>query len=351
MGFSMTKLFCLSFSLLLTLPALAQKYSQPSDCRSHIAQIVCLVEPADPSTPESGYLNRPCKPGGENYQSYFERHYDRSPDVIKNMYCHLGKIFVETSFQGTAYASQLVDANGKMTGGAIGIRKEVLDNPLTYPQWLSWKEETSFGGSTTVTGPSLNLIHYQANINTHDLFLDFVIAHEFGHLFDFTNRLNQLADCRWEDDDHGGHLVGSCTPMAGSWTVLSWQGPGSPTPANDYPLRKETCFYFCNGHYLPEAGSTAMFSGLLGSNFVSTYAASNMSDDWAETFAYYTMIQARGFQLYVETHGNVFDLTGHFASDLLVSKRAYVTAFLQSPFLYPGEGNVTPTSQITIIDR
>lgn len=348
----MIKSFILSLSMLLTFPALAQKYTQPTDCRDRIAQIVCLVDPVDSSTPDRDFIKRPCMPGSEHYAEVFERHFDRSPAAIKNMYCHLNKVFIEAQFGGTAFASPVTDANGKIVGGAVGIRKEVLDNPTTYPQWLSWKEETSFGGSKTITGPSLNLIHYDSNLNTHEMFIDFVLAHEFGHLFDMANRLNQLDDCRWEEDANGEeHLVGACTPKPGSWTALSWQQAQTPLPANDYPLRKETCFYFCNGKFLAPADSTTIFNGLVGSNFVSTYAASNIGDDWAESFAYFMMIQAQGFQLSVETHGNFFDLTGHFASDLLASKRTYTESFLRSPFLYPGEDNVIVISRKKIIDR
>jgi len=346
----MIRFFILSLLLCFSLSAAAQQFPQPADCRDRIASIICLVEPA--SDTDSNLFKRPCLPESSQYQSIFERHYDRSPEVIKKMYCHLERVFVEKSFPASAYASPITDSDGKIVSAAVGIRQEILDSPQSYPHWLTWKEEVSFGGSTSTTAPSMNLIHYQSNDNSPDMAVDFIMAHEFGHVFDFVNKFNQLLDCKWEKDPNGDmRPVGSCTPAPDSWSALSWAGIFQPLPANDYPLRKETCFYFCNGKFLSPNDSAVIFNGLMGSNFVSTYAASNMGDDWAESFAYYIVTKARGVQLQVETQGIAFDLTGHFHSSYMTTKRTYIENFLQGPFLYPGEGDVHQSSLKIIIDR
>src|SRR5437868_8640862 len=116
----MIKSFILSISMLLTLPALAQMYTQPTDCRDRIAQIVCLVDPVDSSMPDRNFIKRPCMPGSEHYAEVFERHFDRSPDVIKNMYCHLNRVFIEVQFGGTAFASPVTDASGRSEERRVG---------------------------------------------------------------------------------------------------------------------------------------------------------------------------------------------------------------------------------------
>jgi hypothetical protein len=332
-----------AFGLLLvtTLPAFAQNPAPFADCRSQISQIICLVDPVDSQAPDQDFFNRPCLPESKNYQSFFEAHFDRSPVVLQKMYCHLKKINVEKTSFGTAYAATMPDANGKTIGGIIGIRKEVLDHALEFPSFLSWKEEISFGGSITSTDPRLDLIHYQSNPMSPSFTIDFLLAHEFGHLFDFANHLVQVSDCDW--DDKTDTQVGTCTVVPNTWGALSWSHAQKALPEQDYFLRDQTCFYSCNGKFLSPLATTTIFNGLMSSNFVSTYAASNMSDDWAESFAYYILSSAQPFNWQVETQGVTFDLTGHFHGDLLAGKRAYIQNFLNGPVLYPGEGATQPS--------
>jgi hypothetical protein len=91
-------------------------------------------------------ISPPCLPEGENYHLAFEHHFDRSPPIIQKMYCHLSRIMIEKSFSATAYAQLDTDSSGKVIGGIVGIRKELLGNPMKFDEWLSWKEESSFGG-------------------------------------------------------------------------------------------------------------------------------------------------------------------------------------------------------------
>jgi hypothetical protein len=340
-----------AFGLLLATAsaAFAQNPTPFADCRSQIAQVICLVDPVDSQVPGQDFFNRPCLPESKNYQSFFEAHFDRSDVVLQKMYCHLQKIFVEKISFGTAYAAVMPDANGKIIGGILGIRQEVLDNPLEFPSFLSWKEEISFGGSIKSTDPLLNLIHYQSNPMSHSFTIDFLLAHEFGHLFDFANHVVQVSDCEW--DDKTDSQVGTCTVVPNTWGALSWSHAQKALPEQDYFLRDKTCFYSCNGTFLSPADTVTIFNGLMTSNFVSTYAASNMSDDWAESFAYYILSAAHPFNWQVETQGVTFDLTGHFQGDLLAGKRTYIESFLNGAILYPGEGAAAPSGFRIHTDR
>jgi len=344
----MLRIAAFGFLLVSALSAQAQE-STLANCRNQIAHIVCWVDPVDSQVPGQNFFNRPCLPDSKKYQGFFEAHFDRSEAVLQKMYCHLEKIFVEKTAFGTAYAAIMPDANGKTTGGIIGIRQEVLDNPLEFPSFLSWKEEISFGGSIKSTDPRLNLIHYQANPMSHSFTIDFLLAHEFGHLFDFANHLVQVSDCDWDEETDS--QIGTCTVVPNTWGAFSWSHAQKALPEQDYFLRDKTCFYSCNGTFLSPADAVTVFDGLMTSNFVSTYAASNMSDDWAENFAYYILSKGRPFGWQVETQGVIFDLTGHFQGDLLAGKRAYIEKFLQGSILYPGESNIVTTRAPFYIDR
>lgn len=109
------------------------------------------------------------------------------------MYCHLDKLWIEKSFPATAYASPLVDSKMKMISGAVGVRQELVETHLSFDDWISWKEETTFGGSLDMNSNRLGLINYYSNLNTKEFGFDYVVNHEFGHLFDFANNLNQFS--------------------------------------------------------------------------------------------------------------------------------------------------------------
>jgi hypothetical protein len=304
------------------------KFHLLDDCKSKIREAVCLVNPTvngeDPQ-------KRTCLNESDKYQSFFEGHYDRSPPMIKKMYCYLDKIFVEKEFVGTAYASPLIDSNGKIVSGAIGIRKEVLDSPLTFTQWLSWKEETSFGGSLNTTDQKLGLIKYYSNIDTKDLFLDYVLNHEFGHLFDFANSFNASKECNYDEHPE------ECTPLPLSWGEFSWLNEDEPKPESDYAFREQVCFYFCRGKFIDKNNVQSLFEGLINTNFQSIYSSTYPHEDFAETFALFLAHDYSKLNYGVIINGKNFNLTDHFTSDLLKMKRNYVTNFILGNYKYPGE--------------
>lgn len=311
-----------SLSQHLNLPS-AKSNKDLQLCRQHIAKAVCWVDPS----PLGVQYDRPCLSGGEQFIAAFEGHFDRSSDIIKKMYCHVDRLWVEKETDATAYASPIMDRyGGKMISGGVGVRQEVVEQLATFDHWLSWKEETSFGGDLSTTKTTMGLINYVSNRPSKDFFFDYVMNHEFGHLFDFANDINE----RFTTSD---------------WSRLSWKTPAKPNSANDYPLRDRLCYYFCNGNYIDKSDSASIFSGLMKTNFISTYASRHPSEDWAETFAHYIAANTLGLAFHVETQGQKFDMTAHFHSPLLAKKREYVENFLKSAIVYPGESSAVPNLQ------
>lgn len=308
-----------------------------ADCRARIAKIVCLVEPMNADEEGDDFDQRACEPGGESYAWAFEGHFDRSVPVIQKMYCHLSKIWIEKSFVGTAYAGLVRDSSGKTIGGGIGIRREVLESKLGFDDWLSWKEETSFGGSADSNAPRIGVLNYVSNRPTSDFFLDYVLNHEFGHIFDFANGLNATTECRYREKAPGEwERVGTCEPLPGTWGALSWRNVSEPLAGNDFAGREKICFYFCNGQFLKAAEAIDLFLGMLGTNFPSTYSSRYPSEDFAENFAL-KLAHDDGLRLKLETGGHSLDLSGHFLGPKLDTKRRYVEDLIQKGPRYPGE--------------
>lgn len=309
-----------------------------NSCRNHISDVICLVDPLKHPIDYDNYdtllFNRPCLSGGEKYVSIFQNHFDHSSKMIQKMYCSLEKIWIENNFSATAYATPIYDKYENIIAGAIGIKRDFLDSSLDIDKFLSIKEEATFGGSANITtaDKSIGLIKYTTSQKNNKLFLiSHALNHEFGHLFDYANRLNLFSpDC--DQDNHPEN----CKPLPGSWGEISWMTNTTPLSENDFSLRDKLCFYSCRGKTIAPPDSVLLFHSLINTGFHSTYAAISPREDWAETFAYY-IENEEGFKIKVETQGNSFNLSEHFNSDKLEAKRKFVKNFMNGNYIYPGQ--------------
>ncbi|MDD4976370.1 MAG: hypothetical protein PHY93_18575 [Bacteriovorax sp.] len=309
-----------------------QSNIRPISCRDHIKEIMCLV---DPMKEDEDIKNRPCLEGGQSYAIHFEQLYDNYPPALQKMFCSLKRIYIENQFFGTAYASLMYDTNGNRDGALIGIRKSVLDESLSLATWASWKEQLSFGGVTdsyTVT-PDLPHVTTSSNSKAND-FLYFVITHEFGHLFDFSNNLNEQINCPEPTPENEDP---ECKMAEGSWGAISWETDRKPKPINEFQNRSGLCFYVCEGKTLNKADVPGLYESLLKTDFVSTYSATQIWDDFAESLAYFTIDQKLASRYMLNTkQGKYYDSISKLSSPIFATKSQYLKNFLErTDILYP----------------
>ena len=217
----------------------------------------------------------------------------------------------------------------------MGIRKSVLDERLDLHTWASWKEQLSFGGvkdSYTVT-PTLPQAVTRTKAPIND-FLYFAVVHEFGHMFDFANQLNRTEEC---PPSPSGETKEECPMAKESWGILSWKTESTPQPENQFPYRKGLCFYWCGLEPMTGAAVRDVYRGLALSNFLSTYAATNPWDDFADSLAYYVMREALGTPYVLDTRqGETYDIMGKVVASVFATKRQYIAAFLaREDIVYP----------------
>lgn len=296
------------------------------DCYAHIEEVMCLVK--DNTTKDE------CLPGGEAYAAPFQELYKNYPPALQKMFCSLDNIYVLETFYATAYAANNVDEQGRVVGANMGIRKSVLDENLSLSKWASWKEQLNFGGDVTGYKSAKTLPRHTTSAapgkrEVND-FLYFVVAHEFGHMFDFANAINRIdAACTGE----------SCPFEVDTWGDFSWETPNMAKADQDFENRNGLCFYTCKSNPLSASSVPSVYRGLHRSNFVSTYAASNPYDDFADSLGYVALLDYLQSEYYLDTNsGARYDIMAKLRSKRFAEKRQYIYDFLAGSILYPGDG-------------
>lgn len=301
-----------------------------TDCRAHIKEAMCLVtkweEGQDP-------LDRQCLSGGESYAHYFETLHDQFPAPLQKVFCTLQRIFVEQEFFGSAFAGQIKNAQGEVLGSIMGIRQSLLDEKMTLERWAGWKEQLSFGGepSRYETRPHLPLVQTKNARSSVNDFLFFVVAHEFGHIFDFANNLNATENC---DNTHPEDP--ECDLAKGSFGAISWESTHRPLAENHFYRWEDFCFYSCQT-YVPVAEAAAVYHSFWPSTFVSLYASREPWNDFADTLGYHLLFQKLAASYSIHVGKAVWDIQEKYASLSMKEKREYVEKFLnRSDIIYPG---------------
>jgi hypothetical protein len=308
------------------------KEEKPTNCRDHIRKILCLKS-ADTDNQNKGSV---CVEEGLNYAHFFEELYDVYPLALQKMFCSLTVINIERSFGGTAYAGIVKDVLGNIQGVEMGIRKSVLDENLNLQTWATWKEQLSFGGiadSYTLT-KGLPQISTHTNNKVND-FLYFVVAHEFGHIFDFANELNKTKDVCADKEIDG--KITECEMAEQSWGAISWITRNRPRLENDFINRSSLCFYSCNQKFIATSNINNLYSDLYNTNFISTYSSIQPWDDFADSLAYYLVRQNLDTKYIVNTaQGVTFDMIMKVNSPVWSDKYNYIKNFLErTDIIYP----------------
>lgn len=308
------------------------------DCRARIAQLLCLVDPStdgNESTPRPCIMGRDMSAGAAALQAL----YDNYPPALQKVFCTLGRIYVERNFIGTAWAGATPDGSQAI----LGIRETALLNepPLSLSQWISWKEQLSFGGTSTGYSSRPDLVRVEGSMvlppTTSD-FLYFVIAHEFGHMLDFRYRVNRF-DCQGKSK---GDL---CLAEKGSWSELSWIGQtkgyenspsdpwglmgATPNASGSFAHREELCFYACAATHGTPSLMRALYDSLDASSFLTTYSTTNPWDDFAESTAFYAGTTYAQLRYNVRLpDGSNYDLSDKYLhAPAFAAKRAWIERF------------------------
>ncbi len=314
----------------------ADTWVRPTDCRANISHIICEV---DPKT--QPFEDRACQGGEAKYIPILEKIYDSLDPINQKMFCSLRFIYIERNFIATAYASTVYkkDASGNIVslpGSILGFRKAYLDLAPDFSTWATWKDQLNFTEIKMDLDLPLKFPRFTAGPNNPSFLTD-VVIHEFGHMFDFANGLTAFKfddeNCEVTNRDQlekcPYHFVEK------NWGSMVWKNFFTVKTEYDFLNRDRLCFYMCKTRMNPETDLLSFYQGLGQSVFVSTYAASNVMDDWAESWAVHWMLEKnQDFEINASADYS-FKASDIVNSPKFAERKKYMDHFLSSEIKYP----------------
>jgi hypothetical protein len=263
----------------------------------------------------------------KNYIPRFLKVYRQLPPAMQKMFCHLREVRIADGERSDSANMQgIFDNVGQLHSAHIEFDRNMLDRHLSLQEWATWKEQLSFGGIRHLHKALSWLPQIDTNIEqkTEGL-LFYLLAHEFGHIFDYANKVNEF---------HNGHPYSE-------WSQLSWVREKGVKLSSTFPFIEKFCFYWCKeGAHIPTSQIRNAYNGLLNSNFISSYATTTPLDDWAETVSYWALNNIPGIFYSVDFKDEdkvyTYDVIKKFNSESFSAKKKYVTGFFNGNIKYPG---------------
>lgn len=243
--------------------------------------------------------------GEEHYVSLLKEVYEVSTPLMKKVFDSLTRIYIESDMNIGAYA-QLYRYK---PGATFGIKKADIDLNKNLGEGLSRKEQLCFGRND-VKNFDKNLPHYLSTDNpVVNNYLFYVVAHEFGHLIDWKNKLSVNGE---------------------TWQSFSWIDEKNPLKSADFEGRTKFKFYEANDSILGKANYSDIYKNLYDSNFVSAYAGLDPDEDFAETFAHVNLfrILETGLQFIDPKSSLKIDISSRVNSKTLKGKVEFVESVI-----------------------
>lgn len=214
------------------------------------------------------------------------------PEPVKRQFQdHLVGIFTVSRLGTTGYTEILYDFE-KNKQGFIVLDVDYLTKPAN--DWATWKESSPFRrqGAFRIHAA----IEEQGTDNIKQA-IQYILVHEIGHLMGAV---------------HGAHpdWFSGGDPKDFAFSRISWikQGDMVRSAFDDrFPLRKEIGYYRFEKSLLSSDQILETYRQWESTDYSSLYAATNMWDDFAETYVIYThcLLQAKPWRIAVHKGGTL----------------------------------------------
>jgi hypothetical protein len=241
------------------------------------------------------------------------------PDAVRNhIHEHVAAIFLVEELGGSAYGELLREFD-KNKLGFIVLDVGSLNRKAN--EWISWRENSPFSGKSTYT------LHAEIEEKSNDsraAAIQYILLHEIGHLVGAAKG----AHPNWLTGDH---------PQNWPFTKASWSTwdggfKGKSKYDETFVNRSKLKFYSFQDAPLTSREMDETYGQLLKTDFVSLYAATNMYDDFAETYSMYVhvVLQNRHWKIRITKEAEaVREIKDPILDQRCESKRRYLDKMFQ----------------------
>ncbi|HEV7815477.1 MAG TPA: hypothetical protein VGP06_10315, partial [Janthinobacterium sp.] len=246
---------------------------------------------------------------------------DDMPAVVKRLL--QGELLAVVFARGlgsSAITDIVVRPDGSVIGAVVALDFDAFAG-RSANGWATWKENTPFTASTAMT---LEAFIAAPRDDNRKYALQYLLLHEFGHVLTFGKAM--IPDW-WIDpqtmldsDDY-------------TFLPLAWQVGDNkhivPLPENDFALRSRVAYY--SGAKLSGDEMVPAYQALQQTNFATLYAATNVYEDFAESFVTYvhTVLMKKRLEIRICRDGQiVLQPPAYWGSARSAVKERFMQAFL-----------------------
>ena len=280
------------------------------DCTQQIKEATCVVDSFDAEEvyKQNGILeymksvnSRPCIEDNSYYVNELIQIHNELPNWLRPMFCEVKVIYIEKEFNTFGMARPYHEVisetenefTTKRTGHALHLNAiRAFNRQINPGQNISKKEQLNFGRSFNDKLPKdFPLYQIDTNLKSNIVLFN-IIVHEFGHFIDYENHVNNL-DYSQCTDQNGEYIQGCLPDMDSLWSSITW-GIENRLPQYNFIHSDKLCYYMCNNQTarIPLEDANLFFHEFYQeSAFVTPYAATNSSEDFAESFTFYVLNQ------------------------------------------------------------
>jgi len=239
---------------------------------------------------------------------------DELPQMArKHMEEHVIAVFLVQDLGTTGFGELLREFDQNRLGFIV-LNVDFLNKKAN--EWMSWRENSPFRDKGVYT------VEAEIERKEHDSrksAIQYILLHELGHLVGVAKGA------------HPNWFTGGdprAWPFAGlSWLTHKTALNGESRYDDFFRTRKALKFYAFQNAALSSEAIGETFTALSGTDFVSLYAATNMYDDFAETYAMYVhvILQKKPWRVRVVRDGKmVTEMREPILNPRLIRKKEYM---------------------------
>jgi hypothetical protein len=190
---------------------------------------------------------------------------------------HLLEVCPISHLGTSGYMKVLRDGHGEPVGAFIAVDVGRLDTDAN--EWMTEKERSPFRDAPEV---SLDAVIENPPWNVRANALQYLLLHELGHLLAVSNGILPEANTMAPEKE-------TDFPFAS----IGWEAGRGPLSARDgeyFPNGRAPSYYALPARQQPAAGAEMYYDALSRTGFPTLYAATNVDEDFAESFANYVHV-------------------------------------------------------------